>query len=168
MNLKNVSSELFQQLIDLGEQLDKDHFTERLDLIMGASVGQHFRHIVEFYDCLKKGCESGKVSYDKRAHDKILEEEWDEMNAKLRELTGWVQGLEENSPLTLEAAYPLSNMGTCEIPSNLDRELVYNIEHAVHHMAIIKIAVMNRCPAVVLAPHFGVAQSTVVYRDSVS
>ncbi len=29
------------------------------------------------------------------------------------------------------------------VPTNFEREMVYNIEHAIHHMAIIRIALQH-------------------------
>ena len=44
-----------------------------------------------------------------------------------------------------------------------DDELVYNIEHAVHHMAIIRIAVQHEFPDLALDDEFGYATSTLKY-----
>ncbi len=51
------------------------------------------------------------------------------------------------------------------IPSSVARELLYNIEHAVHHMALIQVAVTNAFPSIELPPHFGVAYSTVQHQS---
>ena len=47
------------------------------------------------------------------------------------------------------------------VESTLERELVYNIEHAVHHMAMIKIGLRQIAPEILIDKNFGVAQSTV-------
>ena len=66
----------------------------------------------------------------------------------------------------LEVSYGKTDKDSVKIKSSLERELAYNIEHAIHHMAIIKIAVQTVFPKVKLADNFGVAFSTVRYQKS--
>jgi len=53
-----------------------------------------------------------------------------------------------------------------KIDTTSTRELVYNIEHAVHHMAIMKIGVREIASYIKLDPDFGIAASTIRYKDS--
>jgi hypothetical protein len=66
----------------------------------------------------------------------------------------------------LELSHTKSDEDSVKIKSSLERELAYNIEHAIHHMAIIKIALKTLFPKVKLADNFGVAYSTVRYQES--
>ena len=50
------------------------------------------------------------------------------------------------------------------IPSTFERELVYNIEHTIHHLALIAIGFRAYFPHVSLSEHFGVASSTVAHQ----
>ena len=50
-------------------------------------------------------------------------------------------------------------------PSSYSREILYAIEHAVHHMAILKIGVNLEFKKVTVPPNFGVAESTVRYLE---
>jgi hypothetical protein len=54
------------------------------------------------------------------------------------------------------------------ITTNLHRELAYNIEHAIHHMAIMKIGINEVAPYVRLEENFGVAPSTVRYKNQLA
>lgn len=49
------------------------------------------------------------------------------------------------------------------IATNFYRELLYNIEHCIHHQAIIKIAMLHMGKTQIPA-HFGVAKSTMSER----
>jgi hypothetical protein len=44
--------------------------------------------------------------------------------------------------------------------------LVYNIEHAVHHMAIMKIGIREVADYINLPDNFGIAVSTLRYRET--
>jgi hypothetical protein len=50
--------------------------------------------------------------------------------------------------------------------TNYFRELTYNIEHAVHHMAIIKIGIREVANYVTLPADFGIAASTIRYKEA--
>ena len=50
-----------------------------------------------------------------------------------------------------------------KIDSNYYRELLYNLEHCIHHQALIKVAVLKNENLKVDA-NFGVARSTIEYR----
>lgn len=52
---------------------------------------------------------------------------------------------------------------TFRIQSNYYRELLYNLEHCIHHQALIKVAVLQ-FENVLLNENFGVARSTIEYR----
>ena len=49
------------------------------------------------------------------------------------------------------------------IDSNYFRELLYNLEHCIHHQALIKVAVLQ-LEHLQIDADFGVARSTIEYR----
>jgi hypothetical protein len=49
------------------------------------------------------------------------------------------------------------------IPSFYFRELLYNLEHCIHHQALIKVALLDM-PHICISDTFGVAPSTIQYR----
>ncbi|NBP71028.1 MAG: hypothetical protein EBU52_20110, partial [Cytophagia bacterium] len=68
--------------------------------------------------------------------------------------------------LILEVGYDMSANDFVTIESNFMRELVYNIEHAVHHMAIMKIGIKEVAPYIQLPFDFGVAASTIRHKEA--
>ena len=73
-----------------------------------------------------------------------------------------------DQPLKLEVGYHRDCDECMTIETNYLRELTYNIEHAVHHMAIIKIGIREVAPYVVIPGDFGIAVSSLRYRELVS
>jgi hypothetical protein len=69
-----------------------------------------------------------------------------------------------NKEITLEAEDYSDTLEVVSIPSNYYRELAYNLEHTIHHMALIRVGV-NEVSSVVLPEEFGVAYSTIKYRQ---
>ncbi len=52
--------------------------------------------------------------------------------------------------------------GPVSIPSNYRRELLYNLEHCIHHQAMIRAALQQY--AVEVGAGFGIAHSTLEYK----
>lgn len=164
MTLTDAAIKILNQLSGLLDRLDSTEFTRPSELLSGSNIGEHVRHILEFFSCLESGCVDGIVNYDKRDHDCVISRDKDMAAALVARMTVFVSGLSGDKELTLQVGYDASSDVYQRVNTNIFRELVYNIEHAVHHMAIIKIAVREIAPHVALAKDFGVAASTVRYK----
>ncbi|PKQ62257.1 hypothetical protein BZG02_13145 [Labilibaculum filiforme] len=165
MQAISVSKTIINQLITLCKEISSDQYTETLHLLMNNSIGKHIRHIVEFYDILKDSCKNNEVvSYDNREH--CNRTETDKMIAvdRCENIINWLDKIENDVPLQLKISYDIKK-DSIKIQTSLGRELVYNIEHAIHHMAIIRIAMEQKFPNIQLETHFGLAYSTLRYRD---
>jgi hypothetical protein len=104
------------------------------------------------------------VDYDARRRDPGLETDPAQVANLVRHWLVWLAEARPNRDLQL--CFSLSAQGQRQVlATNFYRELAYNLEHAIHHLAIIKIAVRNHFPALVLAPHFGVAHATVQFQQ---
>ena len=67
----------------------------------------------------------------------------------------------ENKKLLLEQIVDEEEL---HIESNYFRELLYNLEHCIHHQALIKVAVLQ-LEHLQIDANFGVARSTIEYRN---
>ena len=113
------------------------------------------------------GNQTGTVDYDKRSHDKVLEENRVLAIEKMNALSREILAIEADQAIEMSANYSIDKIAPILINTTLYRELQYNIEHAVHHMAIIKIALLNNFEEVEIPEGFGIAYSTIKYqRDS--
>lgn len=164
MQLQQISVDILNQLIAISKQLKDNEFSATLDILSKNSIGKHIRHIVEFYDLMLIGHISGNVDYDKRSHDKVLEENRVLAIEKMNTLAVEILAINEDQPIAMFANYSIDGNDPIKINTTLFRELQYNIEHAVHHMAIIKIAILNAFPDVALPKGFGIAHSTIKYQ----
>jgi uncharacterized damage-inducible protein DinB len=164
MQLITTSLHILNQLKDLATQLSDEEFSAELDLLQANSVGKHMRHIVEFFDLLVHSDHSTPINYDQRKHDPILEADRSKMIAKIEAIQELLQSIEMGSDLELELSYTDSGSDTVVLRSSVDRELAYNIEHAIHHMAIMKMALVTVFPRIRLDNSFGIAYSTMRYQ----
>ena len=167
MQLQQISVDILKQLIAVSDQLHDEAFRQPLDILSKNSIGKHIRHIIEFYDLMMVGNTSGSVDYDKRSHDRVLEENRILAIEKMNALAQEISAISGDKAITMTANYSLQKDAPVTINTTLFRELQYNIEHAVHHMAIIKIAMLNCFTEVNIPESFGIAYSTIKYqRDS--
>jgi len=166
MQLKNTGISIFSQLTNLLEQLTVDQYIAPIDLLNGNTIGKHVRHIVEFFIILENGYKTGVINYDSRPHDTLFETNIELTLARIDELADEIKIMILEKQAILEVSYVTDALESVKIPSTLQRELAYNIEHAIHHMAIIKIAVKTVFPMISIPPNFGIAFSTLRYHGA--
>jgi len=162
--LTKITSYTFLQLRTIIEQLSEDEFSEKLELLNFSSIGQHVRHVLEFYMCLSKGIKTREVDYDKRIRNLLIENDPKYAIGVLEELSKvfCCEDIEETS-LTNTTEF---NGVVVKANSSVSRELIYLIEHSIHHYAIIGIALRNHIIHVDIPHNFGVAYSTSQHRKS--
>lgn len=165
MHLKQACTHILEQLTDVCRQVEHEHFSHPVEILGMSTVGQHIRHTLEFFICLERGVERGVVNYDKREHDKLLETDKALAAATIDAIKQFVARVAGDIPLNLEVGYDLAKEQYITVQTNVSRELVYNIEHAVHHMALIKIGVREIAPYVQLPSDFGIAASTIRFKE---
>ncbi len=165
MQIKNASIQVLRQLKYLIEQLNDKQYAEKSQLLLGSSIGKHTRHILEFYDIFLHSYYTGIVNYDNRDHDTLYEEDRQVSIEKIAELCEGLHKLDKDFSIVLVASYSESNMELSNMQSSVLRELAYNLEHAIHHMAFIKMAVKNQYPRIDIDDSFGVAFSTRYYEN---
>lgn len=165
MKLTTACCNILEQLTGLVEQITPQDFSKPVPTLGNSTIGQHLRHTLEFFICLENGFEKGLVNYDKRQHDKLIESDKFIALATLASIRNFVGSQQADKPLKLEVGYDLKSENSVTVQTNFTRELVYNIEHAVHHMAIMKIGIRETAPYVTLPADFGIAASTIRYHE---
>lgn len=166
MNIFSACIQILDQLTFLVHEIEEKDFIKPSEALSQSTIGQHLRHTLEFFICFEHGYRDGVINYDKRAHNKRIESDKFVALDTIGKITSFVQNLNTSKSLKLEVGYDRFSESFETIDTNATRELVYNIEHAVHHMAIMKIGVREVAPYITLPANFGVAASTVRHKEA--
>ncbi|MBI3219648.1 MAG: DinB family protein [Bacteroidetes bacterium] len=168
MQLSSAAGAILNQLSRLVEQLRDNDLLTPSRTLNNSTIGQHLRHTLEFFICLEEGYTKGLVNYDKRNHDKLIETDKFIALGTIQQIIDFVNQQQQDQPLKLEVGYHPTSDESVIVETNYFRELTYNIEHAVHHMAIMKIGIHEVAPYITLPADFGVAVSTLRYHQNQS
>ncbi|MEX2230809.1 MAG: hypothetical protein WD824_01515 [Cyclobacteriaceae bacterium] len=160
MSLSKAAIKILNQLADVVNQIHEPDFAKPSDNLSGSTIGQHIRHTLEFFICLESAEKTGVINYDSRLHDKLIETNKILALNAIDQAIGFVSNLQGQKTLKLEVRYDPAEGECISVETSTARELVYNIEHVVHHMAIIKIGAREIAPYIEFDHDFGVAAST--------
>ena len=145
--------------------LDDTQFVTDFPSLKMASIGEHYRHHLEHVDLFLRGAQAGLIDYDNRRRDASIATSVElavkETHRLIDELEAMPSSLSETALRVMQSSHidgqrPL-------VMSNLARELLFLNSHAVHHYAIISIALRlcgQNCD-----PTLGVMPSTLHHRD---
>ncbi len=153
---------LIEQLQFVIEELSDEQYVTPVYILSNSTIGQHLRHIIEFYLELNNGYDDGTVNYDRRKRDYAIESNRDCAIEKLNTIRRAL--FKEDKDLLLAAELSASE-APVKVPTNYSRELIYNLEHTVHHMALMRIGI-SAITDLVVPEEFGVAASTIKYRQT--
>lgn len=147
------------ELVHLLAQLSDKEYTERCLQLSNATIGEHTRHVIEMFQCLENNYESGTVNYDKRERNILIQTSTE---CASEQITAIKTSL--GRPDRTIRLQQFIDGQELHIESNYSRELLYNLEHCIHHQALIKVALLQ-CTQVAVDENFGVAPSTIEYRS---
>lgn len=161
MPLQEAVRHTFVQLSGSLELMTQEEYIQPCTHLSNSTIGQHVRHIIEMFQCLELGYECGSVNYELRKRDIQIETRKDVALATLQAV---FEGLQKpDKALVLEGVYNDHSETLLHIPTNYYREIIYNLEHTIHHMALIRIGI-RELKQVELPEEYGVASSTVKHK----
>ncbi len=142
-------------------------YSEKQELLLGASIGEHTRHFIEFFQCLLDQIQGSPsvINYALRQRDYGIEQDPMHAATQVRQLQKQLNALKENQSCLINCGEHLSAASSYLTETNLERELLYNIDHTIHHLAIIKIGLLAKNPQFDLPPYFGYMPSTIQYQE---
>ena len=161
MSIQKTIAHSFDEMKSILLQFDDELYQKELKIISDASVGQHFRHIIEFYTCFTEAQQTNLVCYDERNRTYLWETSIIETLVILNELKSEINSIDMNKIIQLRQNY----FGESHlIKSTNQRELMYCFDHSVHHFALIKIAIETHFPTIKVPQNFGIASSTIAFQ----
>jgi len=153
-NLKNQ----LHNLAELLENLTDEDYIKPISALNGGNIGAHSRHIIEFVQCLLEQYPLGQINYDLRSRNIEIETLKPVAISKIITLLKRFEN--KDKPLKHIFTNYDNQQEICS--TTYFREVVYNVEHCIHHEALIKVALteLNKCH--LTAHNFGVAPSTIL------
>lgn len=160
-----VAKHTIQDLRTYLKVIEPDQYQVPLELLSGSTIGEHTRHIIEFFTCLLEqsaDLPDPVINYAIRRRDYLIESNAEHALLAIDEICVKLNSLDTEVNCKLDCSEH-GQQGLL-VPSTVGRELIYTIEHTIHHLAIVKIALKSIVPSLAIPDHFGVAPSTLRHR----
>lgn len=158
MPLLGIFKETLTDLSKVITQLTPEQYTLQQAVLSEASIGQHCRHVIEMVQCLLDGYDQAEFSYDDRKRNFEIESNPSYALYCLNELR-----VKSNLPNKEMQNSNLLFEERVTVKTNYYRELLFNMDHAIHHCALIRIGLMQ-FQHVDIPEGFGIAPSTLRHR----
>jgi len=160
-NFQSLNIQLLQQLNTVLLQLSLEDYSLPLKICSYATIGQHTRHIINFYNVFIERIDDHKVCYDNRERNSDLETKKDIASLHIKKIMVSL----ETECINREIVILSTITGNKEIiKSSVARELLFILDHTVHHLAMIKMAIKTNFDYIEFPKNFGIAQSTIDYK----
>ena len=163
MTCKEGTLLMTSQIISILDHIDDGAYKQSLPIFSGSTLGHHFRHIIDFYTCLIRGVKKGLVDYSCRDRNTVLQTQTIAAQTALKMLLVQLDRLEESESIAVKA--DLSNNIHPIVQSSVGRELMFAYDHALHHLAIIKMGLISAFPNIPLPEQLGVSPSTLKHHQ---
>ena len=166
--MKTSQIEIIEQAITFLRRINKESYSNISAPNFSSSVGSHIRHIIDHYQSIISGLNSGLINYNERSRGNSVEREPEVAISKLNSIISWISNISEeemNRNIKLLTEISISTKKNVEVDSNVKRELIFAGSHAIHHYEIISQIAKNQQTIVNNMPldTFGVAPATSSY-----
>lgn len=155
--------QLSTQLNSLSQLLSKltnEQYCYKVKHLANSSIGNHTRHIIELVQCLTNGYQANQIDYINRKRDLNLETNIELAQNHIIELDSSIRLSDKQLKVIVEDASENEQVYT-----TFFREVIYNTEHTIHHLALIRVALIEMKLDLV-DENFGLAKSTIKYRKN--
>ncbi len=152
--------EQLKSLTDLLSILNSSQYNNYNTYLGNASIGGHTRHIIELLQCVTNGYNNSIVDYNNRERNLQIETDKAFAEQLIDQLIASIDL--EDKPMQLLIDSPEMDNAKF-VSTTYNREIVYNTEHTIHHLALIKVA-LREMQLDIVSNDFGMAYSTIQYR----
>jgi hypothetical protein len=148
-------------------ELEQPTYATPVGRPFNASIGGHYRHVLDHFVCLLTGLTTGNVDYDARSRSKIVETDIEEARLLTEELLIAIREVSSSMwlrPCAVTYSIGYSDPRAPSLRSTFGRELGFAVGHAIHHYAIVRLLCAQWSVEVPVA--FGIAPSTLNHHTS--
>ncbi len=157
--LHKSSCSSLEQILAILTAVHQKQIDHSQEIYISAGVGRHIRHIIDHYSALKNGLDSGVVDYNQRTRNSVIETNLFSAKEKIQKISDWLNNQEDcNKDVIVNSEIDCEQSINQKFSSNKDRELLYLINHTIHHAAYIKLQLQKF--EVYLPEQIGVAPCT--------
>ena len=168
-SLRSAVKDILGQGLLLLDRVNDETYARPNQGVYSASIGAHYRHVLDHFLCLSNSIRTRVVNYDHRERNPELENSSSYARFVTEQLMEEFSALEEAAfRASCSVTYSVGYDGDepSEVPSNLARELMFCVGHAIHHFAILKL--LCAAVAIPLPYEFGIAPSTLKHNEAQS
>lgn len=162
--IKQAVIDTLEQGLELLQNLSQADYEAKLPVVYNASIGGHFRHVLEHFTMLLESYAEGFVNYDLRSRNTEIENNIEIARKATHQVIAKWKTLDDElyqQELLTQGKLSAKIDESMQVKSSFGRETAYSIAHAQHHYAIIGI--MCKLLERPTADGFGIAPSTVAY-----
>ncbi|MDT8341889.1 MAG: hypothetical protein RQ751_10285 [Longimicrobiales bacterium] len=161
MHIRPVVNALAQvgEILDVALALPA---AERKRFYADAGAGRHVRHILDHVLALRAGLEAGVLDYNRRNRDAPIERDPQAARRQLEDLVAWLEAEGDLAgPITVLSEIDVDSTRDATLSSTVERELLYIINHTIHHAAYLRLLGEHR--GLAFPDHIGLAPATASY-----
>lgn len=162
--MKAYCEQNLEQIKSLLLQLSNKQYRHHSQLLSGATIGEHVRHILEFYHSVMNAMDTKIVNYDKRKRDLLLENDKEIAIQNIDLICSGLNIAFEDESLILVGNFSNSEGEESQINTTFFREMAYCLEHSIHHQALIKVGLLELNSLSFIDDTFGLAPATIRYK----
>ncbi len=146
------------------QSMNNDQYTRKLTYLGDASIGGHTRHIIELLKCVISGYPTSSVDYNNRVRNLSIELDKSTACEEIEALLISISKADKEMELITEES---PSLGSIKVFTTYFREIVYNTEHTIHHLALIKVG-LREMNLEIVDESFGMAYSTIKYKATLT
>lgn len=164
-HIKEQNVKLLLSINDLIASISVKQYAQSCNVIFDGTVGQHFRHIIEFYQSILE-TNGTEICYDDRKRNLELEMKPTFAITVISRVISQIEHITMDCDMQLKGNFSeTDDLASQKISTSLERELAYALDHSVHHLALCKIALKHM--GIAVQKDLGVAPSTIRKRNLV-
>ena len=167
MDCRTGSKIVIDQIRIILDLLSDDIYAQNLEIFNGSTIGKHIRHMYDFYYTVVRAEGLGELDYALRDRDPTIECFTESAKEKFSALYAEIDNLNEDEIIDIVSEFDTSQSTLRKrVKSSVGRELMYAYDHAVHHLAIVKMGITSSFPEITIDADLGVAPSTIKHNRS--